>query len=122
MKASWKDSIYLQREELARILREPMGQLAGRCASAWGDCAALDAILVEHFSSIEHCSYLYCMGADGIQISNNVGQKGIVPGHLGRDRSQRPYMKEAVPAWGFLLSDAHISLLERRPSLTALQV
>jgi len=122
MKASWKDSIYLQREELARILREPMGQLAGRCAPAWGDCAALDAILVEHFSSIEHCSYLYCMGTDGIQVSNNVGQQGIVPGHRGRDRSQRPYMKEAVPAWGFLLSDAYISLLENRPSLTALQV
>ncbi len=122
MKASWKDSIYLQREELAHILREPMGQLAGHCASAWGDCAALDAILVKHFSSIEHCSYLYCMGTDGIQISNNVGQRGIVPGHLGRDRSQRPYMKEVVPAWGFLLSDAYISLLEHRPSLTALQI
>jgi len=122
MKASWKDSIYLQREELARILREPMGQLAERCAPAWGDCEALDAILVESFSSIEHCSYLYCMGTDSIQISNNVGQQGIVPGHLGRDRSQRPYMKEAVPAWGFLLSDAYISLLGHRPSLTALQV
>jgi hypothetical protein len=122
MKASWKESIYLQREELARNLREPMEQLAGRCAPAWGDCAALDAILVAHFSSIEHCSYLYCMGRDGIQVSNNVGQQGIVPGHFGRDRSQRPYMKEAVPAWGFLLSDAYISLLEHRPSLTALQV
>ena len=122
MKASWKDSIYLQREELARILREPMGQLAERCASVWGDCDALDAILAENFSSIPHCSYLYCIGTDAIQISNNVGQQGIVPGHFGRDRSQRPYMKEAIPAWGFLLSDAHISLLENRPSLTALQV
>jgi hypothetical protein len=122
MKAFWKDRIYLQREELAHILREPMGQLAERCAPAWGDCAALDAILVEHFSSVAHCSYLYCMDTDGIQISNNVGQQGIVPGHFGRDRSQRPYMKEAVPAWGFLLSDAYISLLENRPSLTALQV
>ncbi len=122
MKASWKDSIYLQREALARVLREPMGQLAERCAPAWGDCDALDTILVAHFSSIEHCSYLYCMGCDGIQISDNVGQQGIVPGYLGRNRSQRPYMKEPVPAWGFLLSDAYISLLEHRPSLTALQV
>jgi hypothetical protein len=31
-------------------------------------------------------------------------------------------MREAVPVWGFLLSDAYISLNERRPSLTALQV
>jgi hypothetical protein len=122
MKASWKDSIYLQREELARILREPLGQLAGRCTPAWGQCDALDTILIEHFPSIPHCSFLYCVGCDGVQICNNVGQSGIVPGNLGRDRSQRPYMKEPVPAWGFLLSDAYISLKGHRPSLTALQV
>jgi hypothetical protein len=52
----------------------------------------------------------------------NVDQTGIVPEHLGRDRSQRPYMKEPVPGWGFLLSDAYISLRAHRPSLTALQV
>lgn len=122
MKNSWKDSIYLQREELARILREPMGQLAELCSPAWGNCEALDAILAEHFCSIPHCSFLYCVGTDGIQICNNIGQNGIVPGYLGRDRSQRPYMKEAVPVWGFLLSDAYIGLTEHRPSLTALQV
>ena len=122
MKVSWKDSIYLQREELARILREPLGQLAERCAPAWGQREMLDAILTEHFSSIPHCSFLYCIGTDGIQICNNVGQQGIVPEHLGRDRSQRPYMKEPVPDWGFLLSDAYISLRGHRPSLTALPV
>jgi hypothetical protein len=31
-------------------------------------------------------------------------------------------MKEAVPAWGFLLSDAYIGLVGHRPSLTALQI
>jgi hypothetical protein len=31
-------------------------------------------------------------------------------------------MREAVPSWGFLLSDAYISLRSNRPSLTALQV
>jgi hypothetical protein len=31
-------------------------------------------------------------------------------------------MQEPVPAWGFLLSDAYISLLKHRPSLTALRV
>ena len=122
MNVSWKDSIYLQREELARMLREPLGQLAGRCSPAWGNCEALDAILAENFSSIPHCSYLYCMGTDGVQVCNNVGQNGIVPEYLGRDRSQRPYMKEPVPVWGFLLSDAYIGLNRHRPSLTALQV
>jgi hypothetical protein len=45
-----------------------------------------------------------------------------MPEHFRRDRSERPYMKEPIPAWGFLLSDAYISLSEHRPSLTALQV
>ncbi|MHB1215121.1 MAG: PDC sensor domain-containing protein [Thiobacillus sp.] len=122
MKNSWKDSIYLQREELARILREPLAQLAGRCAPAWGDGEALEAILAENFSAIPHCSFLYCVGTDGVQMCNNVGQRGRAPGFLGRDRSQRPYMKEVVPAWGFLLSDAYIGQTEHRPSLTALQI
>jgi hypothetical protein len=122
MRNSWKDSIYLQRETLARILREPLAQLATHCAPAWGDCDALAATLAAHFSSIPHCSFLYCMGADGIQICNNVGPRGIMHDHYGIDRSQRPYMKEAVPEWGFLLSDAYIGLTAHRPSLTALQV
>jgi hypothetical protein len=121
MKRSWKDSIHQQREVLARMLREPLGQLAERCAPAWGNCDALDAVLVENFSSIPHCSVLYCVGMDGIQVCNSVGPMGIVPEHFGSDRSQRPYMQEAVPIWGFLLSDAYIGQNEHRPSLTALQ-
>ena len=122
MKGSWKESIYLQREELARKLHEPLAQLAGLCSPAWGDQAQLNAILTAGFTTIPHCTFLYCVGTDGMQICDNIGHAGLTPGHFGRDRSQRPYMKEAVPAWGFLLSDAYISLMEHRPSLTALQI
>ena len=122
MSDSWKDNIYLQREELARILREPLQKLAECCAPVWDHCDALDAILAEHFSSIPHCSLLYCMGIDGIQICNDVGPNGVMAEHLETDRSQRPYMKETVPSWGFLLSDAYIGEAEHHPSLTALQV
>lgn len=122
MKKSWKDSIYLQREDLARKLHEPLAQLAEKCTPAWGDRERLDAILMEGFASIPHCTFLYCVDTDGIQISDNVGRAGIVPVDFGRDRSQRPYMNEAVPGWGFLLSDAYISLSKQRPSLTALQI
>jgi hypothetical protein len=80
MNQSWKDCIYQQREELARMLREPLELLAERLAPAWGDCDALDAVLGENFSSIPHCSVLYCVGMDGIQICDNVGPTGIVPG------------------------------------------
>ena len=122
MAISWKDSIYIQREQLARILREPLAHLAEKCAPAWGDRDGLIAVLQEGFTDIPHCTFLYCVGTDGVQVCDNVGASGPVPGHLGRDRSQRPYMKEAVPNWGFLLSDAYISLVNARPSLTALQV
>ncbi len=122
MQNSWKDCIHQQRVELASMLREPLGQLAGRCVPAWNSCEALDAVLVENFSTIPHCSVLYCVDLDGIQVCNNVGPTGIVPGFLGSDRSHRPYMKESVPVWGFLLSDAYIGQSEHRPSLTALQV
>jgi len=96
MNTSWKNSIYLQREQLGRLLHEPLAQLAAACTPHWHDRAAL-----------------FC---------DSVGANGIVPDHFGRDRSQRPYMKEAVPAWGFLLSDAYISIRKHRPSLTALQL
>ncbi len=122
MKHSWKDSIYLQREELARQLHEPLAQLAGKCTAAWGNREELDAILTEGFASIPYCTYVYCVNTDGIQICDNVGKTGLAPEHFGRDRSHRPYMKEAVPSWGFLLSDAYISLKGNRPSLTALQI
>jgi hypothetical protein len=123
MQISWKDSIYRQREELARILREPLAQLAERCAPAWGEREQLNEILTEGFADIPHCSFLYCLDTDGRQICDSVGLAGMIaPQHFGRDRSGRPYMKEAVPAWGFLLSDAYIGLMEHRPSLTALQI
>jgi len=122
MKPSWKDCIYLQREQLARMLDDPLQRLAEKCAPSWGERERLNAVLLQGFDEIPHCTYLYCLNPEGLQICDNVGQSGLVEGHFERDRSQRPYMQEAVPAWGFLLSDAYISLFKHRPSLTALRV
>ena len=122
METTWKDSIYLQREELARMLREPIDRIAQRLPAIWHDCLQIEELLLDDFSTIPYCTSLYVLNTNGIQICENIGRNGLVPGHLGRDRSQRPYMKEVVPAWGFLLSDAYISLSAHRPSLTALQI
>jgi hypothetical protein len=122
MELSWKDSIYRQREELARMLHEPLAQLAKQCVPVWGDRERLNAVLLEGFSSIPYCTYLYVLGTDAVQISDNVGTTGLRPGHYQRNRAERPYMQEPMPAWGFLLSDAYISLDGQRPSLTALQI
>ena len=122
MPSTWKDSIFRQREQLAQMLHQPLAALAGRCAAAWGDRDRLNRVLAEGFGSISYCTYVYCLGTDAVQVSDNLGAKGVRPGHFGRDRSERPYMREPVPPWGFLLSDAYISLRKHRPSLTALQV
>lgn len=119
---SWKDSIFRQREELARMLREPLAQLVNQCVPVWGAREPLNAVLLQGFSGIPFCTNLYVVGTDCVQISDNVSIAGLVSDHYHRDRSERPYMKEAMPAWGFLLSDAYVSLAAHRPSLTALQV
>ncbi|MET0051544.1 MAG: hypothetical protein ABW095_10755 [Candidatus Thiodiazotropha sp.] len=120
--STWQDSIFRQRAELAELLHQPLAQLAERCVENWGTRETLNNLLGEHFASIPHCACLYCLSRDGMQISDNVVAGGIAPEHFGRDRSQRPYMQEAMPGWGFLLSDAYIGLMNHRPSLTALQV
>ncbi len=122
MQSSWKDNIYQQREQLALMLREPLATLAEQCAPLWGRRNELNTALIASFETIPHCTYLYCLDTDARQISDNITKQGVLPGHFARDRSHRPYMKEAVPVWGFLLSDAYISLAKSRPSLTALQI
>lgn len=117
----WKDGIYRQREELARLLREPIEQVANQLNAMWPDKQAMENVVLRGFSSIPYCTSLYVLDTHGIQITENIGRLGLIQGHFKRDRSQRPYMQEAVPPWGFLLSDAYISLHVHRPSLTALQ-
>lgn len=122
MEESLRDAIHHQRVQLAELLSAPLAQLARLCTDSWGQREVLDSILSNSFTYIPHCLFLYVVDTNGIQVSGNMSASGLMPEHFGRDRSQRPYMKEVVPAWGFLFSDAYISLRARRPSLTALQV
>jgi hypothetical protein len=122
MKDTLKDAVHRQRVALAELLSAPLAKLAGKCAAVWGRREELDIVLTDGFRGVPHCLFLYVLDSKGIQISDNVSAGGLMPEHYGRDRSQRPYMREAVPAWGFLLSDAYLSLRTNRPSLTALQV
>jgi hypothetical protein len=122
MKQDLKNAIHQQRKELAALLSAPLAQLAVKCADVWGQREALDIVLTDGFRNVPHCLFLYVLDTNGIQISDNISTGGLLPEHYGRDRSQRPYMRESVPSWGFLLSDAYLSLRANRPSLTALQV
>ena len=117
-----RSAIHHQRIELAEMLQEPLCELAEQCAKVWGSREELDSVLTDGFRTVPHCLFLYAMNPEGIQISDNIGIGGLLPEHFGRDRSVRPYMREVVPHWGFLLSDAYLSLRVNRPSVTALQV
>ncbi|HUW97380.1 MAG TPA: PDC sensor domain-containing protein [Acidiferrobacter sp.] len=119
---SLQESIARQREMLTHLLTDPLRVLAEACARAWGDRAKLDSILTEAYPAVPYCKFLYALNVDGIQVSSNISREGLVDAHFGRDRSARPYMREAVPIAGFLLSEAYISLDAQRPSLTAIQI
>ena len=121
MDENWKDTVYRKRAELALLLHEPFAQLAHRCPQEWGDRQRLNAFLTASIGEIPHAAFLYALDSKGVQISDNVGTERIAQGYFGRDRSLRPYMREPMPPWGFLLSDAYVSL-SGRPSLTALHI
>jgi hypothetical protein len=122
MEQNWKVAIQHQREQLAQMLHEPLTHLAQQCAPAWCNRHKLNEVLLTGFAEIPHCTFLYVVNTDGIQVSDNIGCDGLMPEHYGRDRSQRPYMREVVPSWGFLLSEAYVSMRAHRPSLTALHI
>lgn len=115
-----QQSIARQRDQLDVLLREPLRQLALRCGLVWGDRAGLEVVLSESLDSLPHCKFLYALNADAVQISSNVGRAGFIKTDYGRDRSQRPYMREVVSGEDFLLSGAYISMRAQRPSLTAI--
>jgi hypothetical protein len=119
---TWKDAVHQQRIALAERLSLPLAKLAANCEPVWGNREKLDKVLLNGFASVPDRLYMYALDTNGIQISDNVTAEGIIQEHYGRDRSSRPYMREVVPAWGFLLSDAYLSLRVNRPSITALQL
>lgn len=142
---SLRESVVRQRELLAGLLYDPLRQLADACSRVWGDRAKMEAVLNEAFPSVPYCKFLYALDTNAAQITSNISREGLVVEHFGRDRSGRPYMREAllvtgffdknheqryqqwpyiregVQATDFLLCEAYISLRALRPSLTAIQ-
>jgi hypothetical protein len=116
------ESVARQRDALANLLREPLALAAQACSRAWPSRAGLNAALTHALSTIPACKYLYALDTRAIQLSDNISREGLVETDYGRDRSDRPYMREAVPNQGFLLTQAYISLRAKRPSLTAIQI
>ena len=117
-----QESISQQRESLIGLLFEPLRALAKACSEVWGDRERLNEVLIKAFPTVPYCKYLYALDTNAIQISDNITHNGKIEQEFGRDRSQRPYMNEALPATGFVLSETYISMRAKRPSLTAIQL
>ena len=121
MNSELQASIERQRKLLKGWLSSSMAHLAENCPSVWPDRQALEARLMEGLMELPYSKYLYVLDAHGRQITANASRAGLIPEQFGRDRSDRPYMAEALRGSLFSLSDAYISRNVRRPSLTAVQ-
>ncbi len=119
---SLQEIVARQRGLLKQSLEEPLRRAAEACHPVWGNRTGLDAALARTFPDVPYCRYLYALDTRGVQLSDNIGRQGTVDADFGRDRSHRPYLREVLPGTGFLLSRSYITLRERRPGLTAIQI
>lgn len=111
-----------QRTALSALLKQPLQGIAPRCGQVWPHRERLNQTLASALHELPYCMALYALDTRGRQICDNIEHAGVMTEHFGRDRSDRPYMRDVVPASGFLLSEAYLSLRARRPSITAIQV
>lgn len=116
-----KMAVARQRMLLRGLLIAPMERLAGSCAEAWPDRDAMEQRLLAGLPTLPSCKYLYVLDGNARQITANIAARGLLSEHYGRDRSERPYLREALAGDAFTLSDAYLSRNARRPSLTAVQ-
>lgn len=140
-----QSSVSRQRAKLNEALYRPMRRLADACQEHWGNPGDLERILEAGIGEVPYSKYLYVLDGQGRQVTANVSKEGLLPEHLGRDRSDRSYFREAADmlqvlatsrmsheqmqvwpvlthgeaAQDFFLSEAYISQKALRPSLTA---
>jgi hypothetical protein len=110
-----------QRAMLYNMLVDPMQQVASRCSELWGNKEAMDQLIQMSIPIVPYVTFLYVLDIQARQISANASMDGLVQKDFGRDRSQRPYIRQFDQNREMGLSDAYISLRANRPSVTAIQ-
>ena len=121
MNSVLQSSIDRQRPLLRGWLCAPLELLANDCRRAWSDRQAPEKSLLAGLSALPYCKYLSLLDHGARQITANASRNGMLQVHFGRDRSERPYLAEAMAGVTFSLSEAYISRNAHRPSLTAVQ-
>jgi hypothetical protein len=104
----------------ARRLAGQLGRLVAPCRAAWGDRAALEALLDNTLAELPACKYLYLLDREARQVTANLSRQG-------RCRSTRPRSQPAALP-GEALAGAELFPVAGlpqpqpgRPSLTAVQ-
>lgn len=115
------ETIKAQRALMAARLESPMSGLAAQCASSWRDRDRLDEILRAALVDMPICKLIYAIDTSGRQISSNVGRHAVDRDKYGQNLAHRPYLSNAIPYKGFLLSDVYLCPPERRSCITAVQ-
>jgi len=87
-------SIRRQRAILAEMFKTAFQSLAITCAEVWGSRDKLNEILSVTLKTMPNCKFLYAMNPKAVQISDNISSDGPITADFGRDRSQRPYIRE----------------------------
>lgn len=121
MAKALQTAVARQRMLLSSRLSGPMRRLANDCAAVWPERNALEKVLEQGLELLPYCKYLFILDNRARQITSNISHKGLLPENFGRDRSERPYLVDAIAGEKFSLSNAYISRNARRPSLTAAQ-
>ncbi|MDH5600895.1 MAG: PDC sensor domain-containing protein [Gammaproteobacteria bacterium] len=120
--SSLQQSVAHQREVLITMLADPMKRAAKACVKAWDDREKLNHAIGEILHTMPYCKYMYALDKNAVQISDNLSHEGVLTRHFARNRSERPYIQEVLLENEFTLSSAYMSLREKRPSLTAIQL
>ena len=121
MTSELEQTIARQRTLLKGWLAASLGDLANSCRTIWPNRQALEQRLMAGMTELPYCKYLYVLDAGARQITANASRAGLLQEHFNRNRSDRPYLVEALAGSDFSLSEAYISRNARRPSLTAVQ-
>jgi hypothetical protein len=118
-------SVNKQRQSLKKRLGNTMAEFAAGLPALLNDPDALSKHLLSAFLRLPYCKYVYVLDAEGVQMSSTVFRDGANKVDIGRDRSQRPYLKTLLQPGNenmdFYLSESYISKNLKRPSLTAIQ-
>ena len=64
--------------------------------AVWPERDALERVLEQGFELLPACKYLYVLDDRARQITSNISHHGLLPENFDRDRSERPYLADAV--------------------------